>query len=223
MKKILITLFITLLPFSNIASAQWFGEVRGILPFDSSGSNKGPGWFSGDDGQTAEKDHFGVSLGYMAPNNMSLSLNYEKNDTTFFQNNATFTDGVTYDYVSMGVDIETYMVELAYNHPVNDNFSLVGLAGIGLSEHTVDEFLKFRANGGADRTSARSRYGSETQTSTRIGLGGLFKATDQISITGSLVRTDYGTSQSYNTDTGNPSVAQVTIEDQFILGLRYNF
>ena len=123
----------------------------------------------------------------------------------------------------MGVDIETYMMEVAYNHPVNDNFSLIGLAGIGLSEHTVDEFLKFRANGGADGTSNTSRYGSETQTSTRIGLGGLFKATDQISITGSLVRTDYGTSQSYITSSGNPSVAQDTEEDQFILGLRYNF
>ena len=223
MKKILITLFITLLPFSNIASAQWFGEVRGILPFDSSGANKGPGWVSGDDGKTAEDDHFGVSLGYMAPSNISLSLNYEKNDTTFFQNNALYRDGVTYDYVSMGVDIETYMVEVAYNHPVNDNFSLIGLAGMGLSEHTVDEFLKFRANGGADGTSSVSRHGSETQTSTRIGLGGLFKVTDQISITGSLVRTDYGTSQSFNTASGNPSVAQDTEEDQFILGIRYNF
>jgi hypothetical protein len=38
MKKILITFFITVIPFANFASAQWFGEVRGIVPFNSDGS-----------------------------------------------------------------------------------------------------------------------------------------------------------------------------------------
>ena len=222
MKKILITLFITLLPFSNIASAQWFGEVRGILPYDSDGSYTFPG-VTGGDTKTAEENHFGIGLGYKFPNNFSASLNYENNDTDRIINNPTDTDGVTYDHVTHDLEIETYMMEVAYNHPVNDNFSVIGLAGIGESKHKVTEFLTFRVNGGQDQTSQRSRYGDETETSTRIGLGGEYKTNEQMSVVGMFTRTDYGTSQSFTTNNNARSWNQEIKEDQFILGIRYNF
>ena len=222
MKNILITLLITLFPFTNIASAQWFGEVRGILPYDSDGSYTFPG-VTGGDTKTAEENHFGIGLGYKFPNNFSASLNYENNDTDRIINNPTDTNGVTYDHVTHDLEIETYMMEVAYNHPVNDNFSVIGLAGIGESKHKVTEFLTFRVNGGQDQTSQRSRYGDETETSTRIGLGGEYKTNEQMSVVGMFTRTDYGTSQSFQTNGNARSWNQEIKEDQFILGIRYNF
>ena len=222
MKKILITLFISLLPLANIASAQWFGEVRGILPYDSDGSYTFPG-VTGGDTKTAEENHFGIGLGYKFPNNFSASLNYENNDTDRILNNPTDNAGITYDHVTHALEIETYMLEVAYNHVLNDKFSVIGLAGIGESKHKIDEFLKFRANGGEDRTSDRSRYGNETETSTRIGLGGEYKTNEQMSVVGMFTRTDYGESQSFTTNDNAESWNQEIKEDQFILGIRYNF
>ena len=224
MKKLLIIFFISVIPFANFASAQWFGEVRGILPFDSDGSYtwRNNGAFGGET-KTAEEDHFGIGLGYKFPNNFSVSLNYEENDTNRIINNPSDNMGINYDHVTDDLEIETYMLEVAYNHPVNDNFSVIGLAGIGESKHTVKEFLTYRAVGGEDRTSQRSRYGSETETSTRIGLGGEFKANEQVSVVGMFTRTDYGKSQSFRTNDNLKSWGQEIEEDQFILGLRYNF
>jgi opacity protein-like surface antigen len=224
MKKILITFFITVIPFANFASAQWFGEVRGIVPFDSDGSytwrNNG---VIGGETKTAEEDHFGIGLGYKFPNNFSVSLNYEENDTNRIINNASDANGISYDHITDDLEIKTYMMEFAYNHPVNENFSVIGLAGFGKSKHTVTEFLKFRIAGGEDRTSQNSRYGSDTETSTRIGLGGEFKANEQVSVVGMFTRTDYGTSQSFLTNSNEKSWGQEIEEDQFILGIRYNF
>jgi opacity protein-like surface antigen len=225
MKKILITIFITVIPFANFASAQWFGEVRGIVPFNSDGSytwrNNG---VIGGETKTAEEDHFGIGLGYKFPNNFSISLNYEKNDTNRIINNPSDTDGNSYDHVTDDLEIKTYMLEVAYNHPVNDNFSVIGLVGIGESKHTVNEFLKFRLAGNdEDRNSSNSRYGSETDTSKRISLGGEYKINDQMFIVGMFTRTDYGESQSFLTNNNEKSWGQKIEEDQFVIGLRYNF
>jgi opacity protein-like surface antigen len=115
-------------------------------------------------------------------------------------------------------------LEVAYNHPVNDNFSVIGLVGIGESKHTVNELLKFRLAGNdEDRNSNNSRYGSETDTSKRIGLGGEYKINDQMFIVGMFTRTDYGESQSFLTNNNEKSWGQKIEEDQFVIGLRYNF
>ena len=224
MKKLLIIFFISVIPFANFASAQWFGEVRGILPFDSDGSytwrNNG---VIGGETKTAEEDHFGIGLGYKFPNNFSVSLNYEENDTERKITNPTDADGINYDHVIDSLEIETYMLEVAYNHPVNDKFSVIGLAGIGESKLKVDENLTFRVVGGEDQTSQNSRYGNETETSTRIGLGGEYKANEQMSIVGIFTRTDYGESQSFLTNNNEKSWGQEIEEDQFVIGLRYNF
>jgi len=225
MKKLLIIFFISVIPFANFASAQWFGEVRGILPFDSDGSYtwRNNGVFGGET-KTAEEDHFGIGLGYKFPNNFSVSLNYEENDTNRIINNPSDTDGINYDHITDDLEIETYMMELGYNHAVNDNFTLIGLLGFGRSEHEIkDEFLKAKINGQNEVTSSRSRFGNDTEISTRIGLGGEYKTNEQISVVGMFTRTDYGTAQSYRTIGGGTSVGQTIEEDQFILGLRYNF
>ena len=223
MKKIFILITISFLSLTGMASAQWFGEVRGIFPFDSDGDNTTPGYTSGSV-ETAEEDHYGLGLGYRFPSNLSVSLNYEVNDTTMFQNNTIYDDGILYDYVKNDLEIETYMMELGYNHTLNDNFTLIGLLGFGRSEHEIkDEFLKAKINGQNEVTSSRSRFGNDTEISTRIGLGGEYKTNEQISVVGMFTRTDYGTAQSYRTIGGGTSVGQTIEEDQFILGLRYNF
>ena len=224
MKKILILIIISFLSLTGMASAQWFGEVRGIFPFDSDGSFDFGNVNSGEP-ITAEDNHFGLGAGYKFENNYSVSLTYEKNDTKRILNNSSDTDGINYDHITDDLEIETYMMELAYNHLVNDKFSVIGLAGLGRSKHSIEsEFLKFRVAGNNnDRVSTNSRYGDDTETSTRIGLGGEYKTNEQISVVGMFTRTDYGTSQSYRTDNGNKSWRQEIEEDQFIIGLRYNF
>jgi opacity protein-like surface antigen len=223
MKKIFILITISFLSLTGMASAQWFGEVRGIFPFDSDGSFDFGNVNSGEP-KTAEDDHFGLGAGYKFENNYSVSLTYEKNDTNRIINNSSDTDGINYDHITDDLEIETYMMELAYNHLVNDKFSVIGLVGLGRSKHSIEsEFLKFRVAGNNDRVSTNSRYGDDTETSTRIGLGGEYKTNEQISVVGMFTRTDYGTSQSYRTGNGNKSWGQEIEEDQFILGLRYNF
>ena len=222
MKKIFILITISFLSLTGIASAQWFGEVRGIFPFDSDGSFDF-GTVNSGEPKTAEDDHFGLGAGYKFENNFSVSLTYEKNDTERSLKPAT-EPGINYDYITDSLEIETYMMELAYNHLVNDKFSVIGLVGLGRSKHSIEsEFLKFRVAGLNDRVSDNSRYGDDTETSTRIGLGGEYKTNEQISVVGMFTRTDYGTSQSYLTANGNKSWGQEIEEDQFILGLRYNF
>ena len=222
MKKLFILITISFLTLTGMASAQWFGEVRGIFPFDSDGSYDF-GTVNSGEPKTAEDNHFGLGAGYKFENNYSVSLTYEKNDTKRILNNSSDTDGINYDHITDDLEIETYMMEFAYNHPVNDNLTVIGLAGFGKSKHTVKEFLTFRAVGGEDSTSQNSRYGSETETSTRIGLGGEFKANEQVSVVGMFTRTDYGKSQSFQTNDNLKSWGQEIEEDQFILGLRYNF
>src|SRR5210317_1153178 len=156
MKKIFILITISFLSLTGMASAQWFGEVRGIFPFDSDGSFDFGNVNSGEP-KTAEDDHFGLGVGYKFENNFSVSLNYEENDTKRIINNSSDTDGINYDHITDDLEIETYMMELAYNHLVNDKFSVIGLAGLGRSKHSIEsEFLKFRVVGNNDRVSDNS-------------------------------------------------------------------
>jgi len=209
-----------------MASAQWYSEIRGIVPFDSDGSvedkTTGSDRITSGKFNTDEEAHYGVGIGYTLQNNFSIGLNYEKNDTRRIASSANAANGVQYDYIKNDLDITTLMLELAYNYSINDQFDLIGLVGVGRSELETAKNVDFKVTGlEADNTTAGSGR-DVNDTALRIGFGGEFKATDQISIVGTVMRTDYGTAER-STETGTDDVFTDVEEDSFLIGLRYKF
>lgn len=226
MKNIYILVTVFFLSLTGMASAQWYGEIRGIVPFDSDGTYEDK--TTGNDRiisakfNTDEEAHYGVGIGYALQNNFSIGLNYEKNDTRRLGSSLTGADGVQYDYINDDLDITTLMLELAYNYSINDQFDLIGLVGVGRSELEVKGNADFKVTGGAAGVATEGSGRDVNDTALRIGFGGEFKATDQISIVGTVMRTDYGTAER-STALGTDDVFTDVEEDSFLIGLRYKF
>jgi opacity protein-like surface antigen len=226
MRNIFILITVFFLSLTGMASAQWYGEIRGIVPFDSDGSYEDKTTdadrITSAKFNTDEEAHYGVGIGYTLENNFSIGLNYEKNDTRRLGSSATGADGTQYDYLQDNLDITTLMLELAYNYSINDQFDLIGLVGVGRSELETSGNVDFRVTGQAADVSTEGSGRDVNDTALRIGFGGEFKATDQISIVGTVMRTDYGTAER-STDTGTDDVFSDVEEDSFLIGLRYKF
>ena len=226
MKKIFILLTVFFLSLTGMASAQWYGEIRGIVPFDSDGSvedkTTGADRITSAKFNTDEEAHYGVGIGYALQNNFSIGLSYEKNDTRRLASSAIGADGVQYDYINDDLDITTLMLELAYNYSINDQFDLIGLVGVGRSELETSRNVDFKVRGQAAEVVAEGSGRDVNDTALRIGFGGEFKATDQISIVGTVMRTDYGTAERA-TAAGTDDVFTDVEEDSFLIGLRYKF
>ena len=228
MKKIFILLTVFFLSLTGMASAQWYGEIRGIVPFDSDGTvednTTGADRIISGTFNTDEETHYGVGIGYTLENNISIGLNYEKNDTKRLVTNTTGADGSQFASLSDDLDITTIMLELAYNHSINDQFDLIGLVGIGRSELELGDVVAFTtAAGETGVTNETDGFGRKVNdTALRIGFGGEFKATDQISIVGTVMRTDYGTAER-ETAAGTDDTFSDVEEDSFLIGLRYKF
>jgi opacity protein-like surface antigen len=226
MKNIFILITVFFLSLTGMASAQWYGEIRGIVPFDSDGTYEDK--TTGNDRiisakfNTDEEAHYGVGIGYALQNNFSIGLNYEKNDTRRLGSSLTGADGVQYDYINDDLDITTLMLELAYNYSINDQFDLIGLVGVGRSELEVKGNADFKITGGAAGVATEGSGRDVNDTALRIGFGGEFKATDKISIVGTVMRTDYGTAER-STALGTDDVFTDVEEDSFLIGLRYKF
>jgi opacity protein-like surface antigen len=226
MRKILILITVFFLSLTGMASAQWYGEIRGIAPFDSDGTvednTTGADRLISGTFNTDEETHYGVGIGYTLENNLSIGLNYEKNDTKRIVTNATGADGSQFALLSDDLEITTIMLELAYNHSINDQFDLIGLVGIGRSELEVGDNVAFTTAAGATGVATDGSGRDVNDTALRIGFGGEFKATDQISIVGTVMRTDYGTAER-QTAAGTDDVFSDVEEDSFLIGLRYKF
>jgi opacity protein-like surface antigen len=226
MRNIFILITVFFLSLTGMASAQWYGEIRGIVPFDSDGTYEDK--TTGDDRITSakfntdEEAHYGVGIGYALQNNFSIGLNYEKNDTRRLGSSATGADGTQYDYLQDNLDITTLMLELAYNYSINDQFDLIGLVGVGRSELETSGNVDFKIAGQAAAVATEGSGRDVNDTASRIGFGGEFKATDQISIVGTVMRTDYGTAER-STESGTDDVFSDVEEDSFLIGLRYKF
>ena len=226
MRNIFILITVLFLSLTGMASAQWYGEIRGIVPFDSDGSvedkTTAADRITSAKFNTDEEAHYGVGIGYALQNNFSIGLNYEKNDTRRLASSATGADGVQYDYINDDLDITTLMLELAYNYSINDQFDLIGLVGVGRSELETGKNVDFRVTGRAAGVATAGSGRDVNDTALRIGFGGEFKATDQISIVGTVMRTDYGTAERA-TAAGTDDVFTDVEEDSFLIGLRYKF
>jgi opacity protein-like surface antigen len=226
MRNIFILITVFFLSLTGMASAQWYGEIRGIVPFDSDGTYEdkttGADRITSAKFNTDEEAHYGVGIGYTLENNFSIGLNYEKNDTRRLGSSATGADGSQFDYLQDDLDITTLMLELAYNYSINDQFDLIGLVGVGRSELETSGNVDFRVTGQAAAVATEGSGRDVNDTALRIGFGGEFKATDQISIVGTVMRTDYGTAER-STETGTDDVFSDVEEDSFLIGLRYKF
>ena len=226
MRNIFILITVFFLSLTGMASAQWYGEIRGIVPFDSDGSvednTTGADRITSGTFNTDEETHYGVGIGYTLENNLSIGLNYEKNDTKRIVTNTTGADGSQFALLSDDLEITTIMLELAYNHSINDQFDLIGLVGIGRSELELGDNVAFRTPAGATGVATDGSGRNVNDTALRIGFGGEFKATDQISIVGTVMRTDYGTAER-QTDAGTDDTFSDVEEDSFLIGLRYKF
>ena len=229
MRNIFVLITVLFLSLTGIASAQWYGEIRGIVPFDSDGTvednTTGADRIISGTFNTDEETHYGVGIGYTLENNLSIGLNYEKNDTRRLVTNTTGADGSQFALLSDDLEITTIMLELAYNHSINDQFDLIGLVGIGRSELKMGDIVSFRTAAGVTGVTTVEADGSGrdvNDTALRIGFGGEFKATDQISIVGTVMRTDYGTAERA-TAAGTDDVFSDVEEDSFLIGLRYKF
>ena len=228
MRNIFILITVLFLSLTGMASAQWYGEIRGIVPFDSDGTvednTTGADRIISGTFNTDEETHYGVGIGYTLENNFSIGLNYEKNDTKRLVTNTTGADGSQFALLTDDLDITTIMLELAYNHSINDQFGLIGLVGIGRSELEFGDVVAFTTAAGVtgvtDETDGNGRKVNDIAV--RIGFGGEFKATDQISIVGTVMRTDYGTAER-ETAAGTDDTFSDVEEDSFLIGLRYKF
>ena len=149
-------------------------------------------------------------------------MNYEKNDFKRVVTNTTGADGSQFALLSDDLEITTIMLELAYNHSINDQFDLIGLVGIGRSELELGDNVAFRTPAGATGVATDGSGRNVNDTALRIGFGGEFKATDQISIVGTVMRTDYGTAER-QTAAGTDDTFSDVEEDSFLIGLRYKF
>ena len=226
MKNVFILITVLFLSLTGMASAQWYGEIRGIVPFDSDGTledkTTANDRITSGKFNTDEEAHYGVGIGYALQNNFSIGLNYEKNDTRRLGSSATAANGTQYDYLNDDLDITTLMLELAYNYSINDQFDLIGLVGVGRSELKTSKNVDFKVTGGAAGVATDGSGRDVNDTALRIGFGGEFKATDQISIVGTVMRTDYGTAERA-TAAGTDDVFSDVEEDSFLIGLRYKF
>ena len=226
MKNVFILITVFFLSLTGMASAQWYGEIRGIVPFDSDGTvednTTGADRIISGTFKTDEETHYGVGIGYTLENNLSIGLNYEKNDTRRIVTNTTGADGSQFALLTDDLDITTIMLELAYNHSINDQFDLIGLVGIGRSELELGDNVPFTTAAGATGVSTDGSGRDVNDTALRIGFGGEFKATDQISIVGTVMRTDYGTAERA-TVAGTDDTFSDVEEDSFLIGLRYKF
>ena len=202
----------------------WYAELRYTNIFsadaslddpDTSGSKviSTPG--SGAEGSSS----MGISLGKQINENTGITIAYEKSDIDYEAGAAVRQDGQVFDYLNSSVDMQVIMIEAEYKKPITEKASWLVFAGLGYTMFDVKDEAMAGSLSNTPFTDGQPSDNSDTAT--RIGIGGTYSISDEVELIALVQISNYGKVKQHLND--GTSVEYDVDGTETALRLRYSF